>query len=121
MEKYCIMISGPTITDDDKLISELQKNALVMTTSDNNRIETILQNRRIDLILYEISQKNNHNAEMIENIKNQFPNIPIIAMNGNGDNEAIIKAFRDGAIDAFKKPYKYYLIGERVNAIFRRL
>lgn len=121
MGKYCVVISGPTITNDDKLVSELQKTALVLTNSDNGRIESIIQNSRIDLILFELSKKNNNDMEMIENIKNQFPSIPIIAMNGNGDNEAIIKAFSHGAIDAFKKPYKYYLICERVNAIFRRL
>lgn len=115
------MISGPTITDDDQLISELKKNAQVITISNNEPIEEMLQNSRIDLILFEISHNNNHDARKIESIKNQFPDIPIIAMNGGGDNEAIAKAFSYGVIDAFKKPYKYYLIVERVNAIFRRL
>jgi len=120
MGKYCVMVAGPTITKDDKLVSELQKNAMVLTNSDNSRIESIIQNNRIDLILFEISGKNN-DVEMIGNIKNQFPNIPIIVMNANGDNEVMIKAFASGVIDAFKKPYKYYLIVERVNALFRRL
>ncbi|UCE07301.1 MAG: response regulator [bacterium] len=121
MEKYCVMLSGPTITNDDKLVSELQKSVLVLTNSDNGRIESVMQNSRIDLILFEISENNNHDVEMIGNIKNQFPNIPIIVMNGDGNNELMVKAFSYGVIDAFKKPYKHYLIVERVNAIFRRL
>ena len=121
MVKYCVMISAPTITNDDKLVCELQKSALILTNSDNSRIESIMQNSRIDLILFEISKKNNHDVEMIGNIKNQFPTIPIIVMNVDGDDELMIKAYIYGVVDVFKKPYKYYLIVERVNAIFRRL
>ena len=121
MVKYCVMISGPTITNDYKLVCELQKSALILTNSDNSRIESIMQNSRIELILFEISEKNNYDVEMIGNIKNQFPNIPIIVMNVDGDNELMIKAYIYLVIDIFKKPYKYYLIVERVNAIFRRL
>ena len=52
-----------------------------------------MQNSRIDLILFEISKKNNHDVEMIGNIKNQFPTIPIIVMNVDGDDELMIKAY----------------------------
>ena len=80
-----------------------------------------MQNHRIDIILFELSKKANHDVEIIENIKSQFPNIPIIAMNVDGDDELLIKAFTYGVIDVFKEPYKYHLISERVNAIFQRL
>lgn len=121
MKVYCVMISGPTITNDCQLVTELQKNSLVVMNSDNSRIESIIRNIKIDLILFEISKKSNSDVVIIGNIKIQFPDIPIIVMNGNGDNEIMIEAFTNGVIDAFKKPYKYHLIVERVNAIFRRL
>jgi DNA-binding response OmpR family regulator len=120
MNKYCILLSGPTANNDEELIAELQINALVLKNSDNNQIESILKNHKIDLILFEITKKNHSDVEAIKNIKNQFPNIPIILIDGNGDREVMVKAFDYGIKDAFKKPYKCHLIAERVNAFLRR-
>jgi len=120
MEKYCILLSGSTANNDEELIAELRKNALVLMNSDNNKIESILTTHKIDLILLEITKNNHSEVEVIKNIKNQFPNIPIILIDGNGDREVMVKAFDYGIKDAFKKPYKCYLIAERANALLRR-
>ena len=120
MNKYCILLSGSTASNDKELIAELRKNALVLKNSDNDQIESILKTHKIDLILFEITKKNHSDVEVIKNIKNQFPNIPIILIDGNGDREVMVKAFDYGIKDAFKKPYKYYLIVERVLALLKR-
>lgn len=120
MRKFCILLSGPTIITDKELVAELQKNVLVLKNSDNNQIESILKTHKIDLILFDISKQNHSDLEVIRNLKNQFPNIPIILIDGNGDREVMEKAFDYGIKDAFKRPYKCYLIAERVKAILRQ-
>jgi len=119
MEKYCILLSGPTANNDKELIAELQINTLVLKNSDNKQIESILKAHKINLILFEINKNNHSEIELIKNIKNQFPKIPIILIDGNGDREVMVKAFDYGVKDAFKKPYKFNLISERVSALLR--
>ena len=119
MEKYCILLSGPTANNDKELIAELQINTLVLKNSDNKQIESILKAHKINLILFEINKNNHSEIELIKNIKNQFPKIPIILIDGNGDREVMVKAFAYGVNDAFKKPYKFNLISERVSALLR--
>ena len=119
MRKYRILLSGPTTNNDKELIAELRKNALVLKNSDNNKIQSILKTRKIDLILFEINKNNHSEVEVIKNIKNQFPNIPIILIDGSGNREVMVKAFDYGVNDAFKKPYKCHLLTERVYALLQ--
>jgi len=119
MMKHCILISGSTIALDTKLVTELQKIAAVVTNLDNNNVESFIENTRIDVILFEILNKKLSEIEMIKTIKSRYPRVEIILINGEGNQDLIAKAFKYGARDAFRKPYKIALIVERVNAILR--
>lgn len=116
MKKKFVLISGPTISTDEKLAAELQKSAVVLKNSDNKRIELIITKRKIDLLLIEISKEYPSEVEMIKNIKTKFPHIVIILI-GDENRNVMAKAFKNGAKDAFKKPYKCDLIAERVRAL----
>ncbi|MFQ5865746.1 MAG: hypothetical protein ACE5IW_11010 [bacterium] len=115
MENHCIVISGSTIAMDDELTNELQKCGVVLKNSNNSRIESIIRNRNVDLILFEISQKSGAEVQMIKKIKKGCPNLAIILI--DGDRELMAEAFSYGVKDAFRKPYKSSLIVERVNAL----
>ena len=119
MMKHCILISGSTIALDTKLVTELKKIAAVVTNLDNNNVESFIENTRIDVILFEILNKKLSEIEMIKTIKSRYPRVEIILINGEGNQDLIAKAFKYGARDAFRKPYKIALIVERVNAILR--
>ena len=119
MMKHCILISGSTIALDTKLVTELQKIAAVVTNLDNSNVESFIENTQVDLILLEIFNKKRSEIEMIKTIKNRYPRVEIILINGEGNQDLIAKAFKYGARDAFRKPYKIALIVERVNAILR--
>ena len=119
MMKHCILISGSTIALDTKLVTELQKVAAVVTNLDNSNVESFIENTQVDLILLEIFNKKRSEIEMIKTIKNRYPRVEIILINGEGNQDLIAKAFKYGARDAFRKPYKIALIVERVNAVLR--
>ncbi|MDR4497544.1 MAG: hypothetical protein MRK02_06425 [Candidatus Scalindua sp.] len=121
MERHCVLVSGPTVASDDKLICELQKNVFTLTNTDNNRIESILMERKVDLILIEISHGSDSEVEIIKKIKSLYPGVQIILINGNGDRELIARAYAYGAKDAFRMTYKTPLIVEMVKAIVRKL
>lgn len=121
MEKHCVLISGATIVNDDGLVAELQKSVIVLRNSCNSLVKSIIKGTKVDLILFEISKDSNAEVEIIENVKIQCPNIKIILINGNGNREVISKSFSYGANDAFRMPYKRYLVVERVKAILNKL
>ena len=119
MMKHCILISGSTIALDTKLVTELQKIAAVVTNLDNSNVESFIENTQVDLILLEILNERHSEIEMTKTIKSRYPRVEIILINGEGNQDLIAKAFKYGARDAFRKPYKIALIVERVNAILR--
>mgnify|MGYP001088952571 CR=1 FL=1 len=120
MKKHCILVSGSTVAIDEELVDELQKSAKVLKNTDNNQVEAIISERKVDLILFEISKDHFSEVEIIKSVKTRFPNIEILLINGNQDRELTAKAFSYGAKDAFRKPYKSPLIVERVNALLGR-
>ena len=119
MMKHCILISGSTIALDTKLVTELKKIAAVVTNLDNSNVESFIENTQVDLILLEILNERHSEIEMTKTIKSRYPRVEIILINGEGNQDLIAKAFKYGARDAFRKPYKIALIVERVNAILR--
>ncbi|MFQ5709434.1 MAG: hypothetical protein ACE5HO_18405 [bacterium] len=110
-----ILVSGPTIAADEDLINKLQKIAVVLKNPQNSRIESILENQRVDLILFELLRETASETKMVKKIKKLFPNTAIVLI--DGDRELLAEALSCGAKDAFRKPYKSSLIVERVKAI----
>lgn len=97
--------------------TEIQKSAIVMKNSDNRDIFSILDNRKVELILFEIVNEHLADIDLIKKLKSKFPGIIILLIDGNGNRNLIAKAFENGAKDAFRKPYRYDLIEERVKAL----
>jgi DNA-binding NtrC family response regulator len=76
-----------------------------------------LNNRKIDLILFEVINEYPADIDLIKKIKANFPGIILLLIDGNGNRNLIAKAFENGVKDAFKKPYRYDLIEERVKGL----
>ena len=117
MKKKCVLISGPSIAIDPRLGSEIEKNAIVLKNPDNRQIFSILKNRKVELILFEIVNEHLADIDLIKKIKSKFHGIIILLIDGNGNRNLIAKAFEYGVKDAFKKPYRYDLIEERVKGL----
>ena len=117
MKKKCVLISGPTIALDPRLGAEIEKNAIVLKNPDNQQIFSILKNRKFELILFEIINDYLADIDLIKKIKTKFPEIIILLIDGNGNRNLIAQAFAFGVKDAFKKPYRYDLIEERIKGL----
>lgn len=90
---------------------------MVLTSDDNSQIESILSGNKVDLIILEISNANLREIEVIKIVKVKFPDIEIILVDGNGNQEVVAQAFAFGVKDAFRKPYQTNLIVERATAL----
>jgi len=119
MSNSSILVSGPTIAKDEDLVNKLTKIAEVLRTSQNSRIEAILKKHEVDLILVEIIKEALSDLKVIKKVKNHFPEVAIILIDGN--RELMAEAFSYGVKDAFRKPYKSSLVVERVKAVLSGL
>ena len=119
MEKPTVLISGPLISHDEQLLSEIKQIACVYKNINNHKIESILKKTKIDLLLLELLRSNRTGIEIVKKIKKEFPMIQVVLINGNGNRDVIAEGFNDGIKDAFRKPYICSLIAERINAILK--
>lgn len=120
MEDACILISGPAVSADVQLAAELRQSAEVLVNAENSRIQSILSSRTFDLMIIEVTSKGREDVEQVQLARSRFPGMPIILVDDSEDREVTVAAFACGVKDAFRKPYKRYLLAERVNALLRR-
>ncbi len=117
----CVLMSGRSLCGDQALYGALQKIAVVVKSSANSQIESLMATRPVDLVVLEVSKENPAEVELIKRMKKQFPHIIIIVVDGDQDREVIARAFSYGAKDAFRKPYKRDLMVERVQALLSHM
>lgn len=115
MLKPQILISGPTISTDVDLVTRLQGVAHVLKSSQNSRIEALIKDEKVALILVEILKEAFSDLKVIKRVKNNFPEVAILLI--DGDRELMAEAFSYGVKDAFRKPYESSLVVERVKAV----
>lgn len=122
MKKPTVLISGSTISSDDLLCKEVQSNSVtVIKNSENHLVESIVLKNKIDLILFELDKHSNSEVSIIRRVKNKYPAIEFILINGNGNRNIIANAFAFGAKDFFKKPFNRPLLIEKVKAIIKEI
>ena len=119
VKKHCVIVCGPEISRDERVVGELQKSALVLNNPDLITVEAAVARVRADLLLLEISQIDLHGIEIIKRLKSRYPRMQIIIVDGDGNREVVAQAFHYGATDAFRKPYNSALLVERVRALLR--
>ncbi len=117
----CILISGPVVSEDEQLYAELRQSAEVLRNADSTKIMAILSSRETDLVIIEITDRGHEDMVQVQTVRNRFPELPVILVNGGGDQDLIVAAFACGVKDAFRRPYRRHLLAERVNALLRRI
>jgi DNA-binding NarL/FixJ family response regulator len=117
MEKYKILLSGPTISQNEILINSLSTYVSVIENQNYNLIESQIESFQIDLLVLEISNHEKFEVELIKKVKTHFPNIKIIIINGKKDQRFIAKAIAFGANDVYRQPCNVPLLVEKVYAL----
>lgn len=117
MKTSTVILSGPTISRDRRLIDLFNEDMAVISIRRNSEIEVILRRQSIDAIVLEIPDDRSEEVEIIRTTRSQYPRIPIILIGGN--RELLAKAVQNGVNDIFKKPYRHDLLKERVSALIK--
>ncbi len=119
MKKSVVIVSGPGIASDEELFLRLNKMANVMKIHDNKRICAILEEKKVDLILFEPANDVPADIEMVRQIKGLDHTVKIVLIDDRQNLKMTARAFYYGVQDAFRKPYKIDLIVERVNTLLQ--
>lgn len=115
------------IVDDDEYICKLCANSLknvgygVRTTCNPNEAYQIASNNNFDLILTDIRMPQMSGIELMQRLKKQVPELPVVLMTGYATLDTAIKAIKGGAYNFIHKPFNVHEIVVAVqNAIERR-
>jgi DNA-binding NtrC family response regulator len=66
----------------------------------------ILKNHKIDLMILDIRLRGANGFDILTQVKEEYPSVEVIIVCGFGDMETAIRAFRLGALDYIKKPFR---------------
>ncbi|HKB87928.1 MAG TPA: sigma-54 dependent transcriptional regulator [Ignavibacteriaceae bacterium] len=99
------------IVDDEKNYLELMKSLLqeegyqyIITESDPLKVENILRNEQVDVILLDVYMPGMNGLELLENLIPLYPQIPFIMVTGVDDVQIALKAIKLGAYEFITKP-----------------
>ena len=117
MYKYCILLSGPTISCDYDLVDGFKKYGHVIINPNNHLVEKIISIKRIDVLILEHHIELSVEMAIVQKLKSRKPGLPIFLVDTRANRSIITAAFLYGVTDAFIKPYKVNLMIERINAL----
>lgn len=100
------------IVDDDKFVLEATAMLLrgqgygTVLCNDSRKAIDMLQGMDVDMVLTDIKMPNVTGIELLENMHDMYPDVPVIVMTAYTEMDVAINAIRNGAFDFIIKPYK---------------
>ncbi len=89
-----------------------------ISCSDSRDVMHILADQAIDIILLDLSLPYIPGSELLEKIRAEYPEIPIIIITGNNEIETAVECMKQGAFDYLLKPIeRSRLVGSVKRAI----
>ena len=99
------------VVDDDKSIrwildKALKKAGFEVTCFENaDSVLTNIQKREPSVIISDVRMPGKSGIEMLENVKREYPKIPIIIMTAFSDLDTTVNSLQKGAYDYITKPF----------------
>jgi len=117
------------VVDDDPDVLQftsllLQKHGYsAVPCSSSGEAMDVLKDKKVDVVLTDIVMPEISGIELLEKMRNLYPETPVILMTGYADTDKAIEAIKKGAFDFITKPYKAdYLVHSIERAVnYQRL
>jgi two-component system, NtrC family, nitrogen regulation response regulator NtrX len=102
------------VVDDEADIRELVAGVLedegysARTAANSDEALTAIADRRPSLVLLDVWLKGSKldGLELLENIKQRDPTLPVLMISGHGNLDTAVSAIRKGAVDFIEKPFE---------------
>jgi DNA-binding response OmpR family regulator len=104
------------IVDDDPAVREVLREYLtleghrVIVAENGSKAYEYLRSDRFDIVLLDINMPKMDGVETVKAIRGCYPDIPVILISGQDDQDLIQEAIENGANDYFKKPFDIELL-----------
>ena len=115
------------IVDDEQIIRNVLKRKLEQTTSfkvftadDGIPALEIFNQENIDLVISDLLMTEMNGIELLRNLKQISPQVPVIIITGYGTLDDAIEAIHLGAEDFIKKPFDINEVIETIEKTFRK-
>jgi len=98
------------VVDDDEIVLDSLRDFLAHEGFKTNGVKTLknafteLQKQSYSLVITEIHLPDGNGFELLETIRNQYPQTVVIMITGYGTIESAVKAIKHGAYDYLTKP-----------------
>ena len=99
------------IVDDDKSMRWVIEKALQKTEVSTRSFQSpkelmsALEQETPDVLITDIRMPNMNGLELLEKIKSDYPQLPVIVMTAHSDLDSAVAAFHGGAFDYIAKPF----------------
>ncbi len=87
---------------------------LVESASDGKAALEIMQQRPVGMVVSDVQMRPMDGHELMTQVKNIYPSIPVLLMTAYGNIEKAVSAMRDGAVDYLAKPFEAQMLVEKV-------
>lgn len=108
------------IVDDEEEICELFTGMLkaygyqTMAVTDGNKVLDLLWGERFDVVLLDLLLPNLNSFELLRQIRQSFPELPVVVITGYGSIENAVASMQAGASDFVTKPVDASILGIRI-------
>lgn len=98
------------VIDDDPVIRDFLRSVLkeklnIFAVEAPSTAFKILKNEKVDLIICDFRLPEMDGLQVLEKVKSDHPDIPVIMISSEGNMDVVIDALRKGAVDFLKKPF----------------
>lgn len=112
------------IVDDEEDLCEilrfnLEAEGFLVDTA-HSAEEALALDTRYDLMMLDIMMERMSGIEMVEHMRAEGDNTPVIFLTALGDHDAQLRGFSVGADDYIAKPFSFDTVLARVKAVLRR-
>ncbi len=112
------------IVDDEQnmrivLFEALSRNGYEVAVSENGRTAVEMVKKNLpDLVIADIKMPEMDGIELLDRLKKQHPDLPVVIITGYAAVDTAVKAMKQGAFDYIIKPFPIEVIEKTVERIF---
>ena len=103
------------------LLSDLGDEVTVLTAENGREALRVLDQIQVDLVVTDLSMPELDGHELIRRLRSRLPNVPVVVLTGDGNEETVVRCLQAGACDYLIKPVRADdLIVATANALHHR-
>jgi DNA-binding NtrC family response regulator len=97
--------------DDDELSLLMLENLLAdagfapLTAASGAQALALLEREHVDLLISDLIMEGMNGLELLDRVRERYPNVPVIVVTARGSVESAVEAMRRGAYDYLAKPF----------------